>query len=90
MQNLIDLAGSESSRAETTGIRRREGSYINKSLLTLGTVRSQTLLADPIRFSPFYLRYPYLLTKFAQCSVSVRIFFLLCLVIHLSLSLILD
>lgn len=42
MQNLIDLAGSESSKAETTGMRRREGSYINKSLLTLGTVRSQT------------------------------------------------
>lgn len=39
LQNLIDLAGSESSKAETTGIRRKEGSYINKSLLTLGTVR---------------------------------------------------
>ncbi|XP_052730564.1 kinesin-like protein KIN-7K, chloroplastic isoform X4 [Vigna angularis] len=39
--NLIDLAGSESSRAETTGMRRREGSYINKSLLTLGTVISK-------------------------------------------------
>lgn len=39
LQNLIDLAGSESSRAETTGVRRKEGSYINKSLLTLGTVR---------------------------------------------------
>lgn len=38
MQNLIDLAGSESSRAETTGLRRKEGAYINKSLLTLGTV----------------------------------------------------
>lgn len=37
-QNLIDLAGSESSKTETTGIRRKEGSYINKSLLTLGTV----------------------------------------------------
>ncbi|KAK3156906.1 hypothetical protein QOZ80_2AG0113670 [Eleusine coracana subsp. coracana] len=36
--NLIDLAGSESSKTETTGLRRREGSYINKSLLTLGTV----------------------------------------------------
>ncbi|CAN6455314.1 unnamed protein product [Victoria cruziana] len=36
--NLIDLAGSESSRVETTGLRRKEGSYINKSLLTLGTV----------------------------------------------------
>ncbi|KAL2326901.1 hypothetical protein Fmac_020328 [Flemingia macrophylla] len=33
--------GSESSRAETTGMRRREGSYINKSLLTLGTVISK-------------------------------------------------
>ncbi|XP_042479871.1 kinesin-like protein KIN-7L, chloroplastic [Macadamia integrifolia] len=39
--NLIDLAGSESARAETTGIRRKEGSYINKSLLTLGTVISK-------------------------------------------------
>lgn len=35
--HLIDLAGSESSKAETTGVRRKEGSYINKSLLTLGT-----------------------------------------------------
>jgi centromeric protein E len=35
--NLIDLAGSESSKTETTGLRRKEGSYINKSLLTLGT-----------------------------------------------------
>lgn len=39
MQNLIDLAGSESSKTETTGGRWKEGSYINKSLLTLGTVR---------------------------------------------------
>ncbi|XP_040942536.1 kinesin-like protein KIN-7D, mitochondrial isoform X2 [Gossypium hirsutum] len=38
IQNLIDLAGSESSKTDTTGIRRKEGSYINKSLLTLGTV----------------------------------------------------
>ncbi|KAK9691027.1 hypothetical protein RND81_09G171400 [Saponaria officinalis] len=36
--NLIDLAGSESSKTETTGLRRKEGAYINKSLLTLGTV----------------------------------------------------
>nr|AMS24221.1 kinesin 7-Id protein [Marsilea vestita] len=36
--NLIDLAGSESSKTETTGLRMKEGSYINKSLLTLGTV----------------------------------------------------
>ncbi|XP_047333647.1 kinesin-like protein KIN-7K, chloroplastic [Impatiens glandulifera] len=39
--HLIDLAGSESSKAETVGVRRREGSYINKSLLTLGTVISK-------------------------------------------------
>ncbi|MFS8004821.1 putative plus-end-directed kinesin ATPase transcription factor bZIP family [Helianthus anomalus] len=39
--NLIDLAGSESSKAETVGVRRKEGSYINKSLLTLGTVISK-------------------------------------------------
>lgn len=39
--HLIDLAGSESSKAETTGVRRKEGSYINKSLLTLGTVISK-------------------------------------------------
>ncbi|GAB4849908.1 Kinesin-like protein KIN-7D, mitochondrial, partial [Ancistrocladus abbreviatus] len=37
-ENLIDLAGSESSKTETIGLRRKEGSYINKSLLTLGTV----------------------------------------------------
>nr|GEY01513.1 acetyl-CoA carboxylase 1-like [Tanacetum cinerariifolium] len=41
--NLIDLAGSESSKAETTGVLRKEGAYKNKSLLTLGTVRLQLL-----------------------------------------------
>ncbi|XP_019440803.1 PREDICTED: kinesin-like protein KIN-7K, chloroplastic isoform X2 [Lupinus angustifolius] len=45
--NLIDLAGSESSKAETTGMRRREGSYINKSLLTLGTVISKLTEENP-------------------------------------------
>ncbi|PKI82772.1 hypothetical protein MVES1_003601 [Malassezia vespertilionis] len=34
--NLIDLAGSE--RAASDAARRKEGAYINKSLLTLGTV----------------------------------------------------
>ncbi|KAI9256574.1 kinesin motor domain-containing protein, partial [Phascolomyces articulosus] len=34
--NLIDLAGSE--KAASNQERRKEGSYINKSLLTLGTV----------------------------------------------------
>lgn len=47
-QNLIDLAGSESSKTETTGLRRKEGSYINKSLLTLGTV------SDPF-FQNYYV-----------------------------------
>ncbi|KAI7902099.1 P-loop containing nucleoside triphosphate hydrolase protein [Cokeromyces recurvatus] len=37
--NLIDLAGSE--KAATDEDRRKEGSYINKSLLTLGTVISK-------------------------------------------------
>ncbi|GAB4843808.1 hypothetical protein Ancab_013770 [Ancistrocladus abbreviatus] len=36
--NLINLAGLKSSKTETTGLRRKEGSYINRSLLTLGTV----------------------------------------------------
>uniref|UniRef100_A0A1J3HVT2 Kinesin-like protein n=1 Tax=Noccaea caerulescens TaxID=107243 RepID=A0A1J3HVT2_NOCCA len=39
--HLIDLAGSESSKTEITGQRRKEGSSINKSLLTLGTVISK-------------------------------------------------
>jgi hypothetical protein len=34
--NLIDLAGSE--KASTDVARRKEGAFINKSLLTLGTV----------------------------------------------------
>jgi len=36
---LIDLAGSE--KASTQDVRRKEGAYINKSLLTLGTVISR-------------------------------------------------
>jgi len=43
--NLIDLAGSEKASAHTVGkdpkARRTEGSYINKSLLTLGNVISK-------------------------------------------------
>jgi hypothetical protein len=37
--NLIDLAGSE--KAVSNADRRKEGSYINRSLLTLGTVISK-------------------------------------------------
>ncbi|GAB4823550.1 hypothetical protein N2152v2_010596 [Parachlorella kessleri] len=36
--HLIDLAGSESAKVEVNKSQRVEGSYINKSLLTLGTV----------------------------------------------------
>jgi len=37
--SLVDLAGSESvKQAKTTGVRKKEGHYINKSLLTLGHV----------------------------------------------------
>lgn len=39
--NLVDLAGSErSNKAGTTGESLKEGAFINKSLLTLGTVIS--------------------------------------------------
>jgi hypothetical protein len=41
-QHLIDLAGSEKAGPTTTqGVRRTEGAYINKSLLTLGNVISK-------------------------------------------------
>ena len=50
LQNLIDLAGSESSKTETTGLRRKEGSYINKSLLTLGTVNSCSCVCSTLFF----------------------------------------
>jgi hypothetical protein len=44
---LIHLAGSEnSSKAQTTGKRRTEGSFINKSLLTLATVISKIVKQD--------------------------------------------
>ncbi len=36
--SLIDLAGSESARATLSKGQRMEGSFINRSLLTLGTV----------------------------------------------------
>ncbi|KAF2072113.1 hypothetical protein CYY_006558 [Polysphondylium violaceum] len=39
--NLIDLAGSEKASDGLNAIRNKEGAYINKSLLTLGTVISK-------------------------------------------------
>lgn len=48
--NLIDLAGSENvSKAKTDGIRMKEGSNINKSLLALSNVISK-LSANPKSF----------------------------------------
>lgn len=38
-QNLVDLAGSErASQTNADGTRLKEGSHINRSLLTLATV----------------------------------------------------
>ncbi|XP_043719861.1 kinesin-like protein KIN-7E, chloroplastic [Telopea speciosissima] len=64
--NLIDLAGSESSKTETTGLRRKEGSYINKSLLTLGTVISK-LTDDKATHVPYR---DSKLTRLLQSSLS--------------------
>ncbi|CAN6576887.1 unnamed protein product [Malus baccata var. baccata] len=39
VQNLVDLAGSErAAKTVAEGVRLKEGSHINKSLMTLGTV----------------------------------------------------
>lgn len=39
LQNLVDLAGSERvSQTNADGVRLKEGSHINRSLLTLTTV----------------------------------------------------
>ena len=67
VQNLIDLAGSESSKAGTSGVRRKEGSYINKSLLSLGTVISK--LSESRRSSHIPYR-DSKLTRLLQSSLS--------------------
>ena len=64
--NLIDLAGSE--RAASEAARRKEGAYINKSLLTLGTVIAK--LTEP---HPQDTHIPYRdskLTRLLQTSLS--------------------
>lgn len=64
--NLIDLAGSE--RAASEAARRKEGAYINKSLLTLGTVIAK--LTEP---HPQDSHIPYRdskLTRLLQTSLS--------------------
>jgi hypothetical protein len=47
---MIDLAGSE--KASTQDLRRKEGAFINKSLLTLGTVISRLTAASTENTSP--------------------------------------
>ncbi|CEP08969.1 hypothetical protein [Parasitella parasitica] len=66
--NLIDLAGSEKAASDQD--RRKEGSYINKSLLTLGTVISK--LTDPnIGKSPNHIPYrDSKLTRILQTALS--------------------
>ncbi|KAL9537860.1 hypothetical protein MBANPS3_011401 [Mucor bainieri] len=49
--NLIDLAGSE--KVATDVERRKEGAYINKSLLTLGNVISKLTSDEPASHIPF-------------------------------------
>jgi hypothetical protein len=48
-QNFVDLAGSErASQTASAGMRLKEGSHINRSLLTLGKVVRQ------LRFAVIY------------------------------------
>jgi centromeric protein E len=47
---MIDLAGSE--KASTQDLRRKEGAYINKSLLTLGTVISRLTKSNAAATTP--------------------------------------
>lgn len=58
MQNFIDLAGSErASQAQTAGSRLKEGSHINRSLLTLGTViRKLRFKTSSITYNSTFLR----------------------------------
>uniref|UniRef100_A0A453C0I8 Kinesin motor domain-containing protein n=1 Tax=Aegilops tauschii subsp. strangulata TaxID=200361 RepID=A0A453C0I8_AEGTS len=68
----------ESSKTETTGLRRKEGSYINKSLLTLGTVIAK--LTDgkathiPYRDSKLTRLLQYSLSGHGRISVSVSLY----------------
>ena len=65
--NLIDLAGSE--RAASQAERRKEGAYINKSLLTLGTVIGK--LTEPSDSGDAHIPYrDSKLTRILQTSLS--------------------
>ncbi|SPO24950.1 probable kinesin motor protein 1 [Ustilago trichophora] len=65
--NLIDLAGSE--RAASQAERRKEGAFINKSLLTLGTVIGK--LTEPSDHGDAHIPYrDSKLTRILQTSLS--------------------
>ncbi|CBQ70333.1 probable kinesin motor protein 1 [Sporisorium reilianum SRZ2] len=65
--NLIDLAGSE--RAATHAERRKEGAFINKSLLTLGTVIGK--LTEPCEAADAHIPYrDSKLTRILQTSLA--------------------
>lgn len=65
--NLIDLAGSE--RAASQAERRKEGAFINKSLLTLGTVIGK--LTEPAENGDAHIPYrDSKLTRILQTSLS--------------------
>ncbi|SPO36055.1 related to Kinesin-7a motor protein [Pseudozyma flocculosa] len=69
--NLIDLAGSE--RAASQVERRKEGAFINKSLLTLGTVIAKLTEPTALGASSSDLHIPYRdskLTRILQTSLS--------------------
>ncbi|KAI7889463.1 kinesin motor domain-containing protein, partial [Mucor mucedo] len=63
--NLIDLAGSE--KVATDLERRKEGGYINKSLLTLGNVISKLTSDEPASHIPYR---DSKLTRILQASLS--------------------
>ncbi|KAJ3013344.1 UNVERIFIED_CONTAM: hypothetical protein HDU68_000751 [Siphonaria sp. JEL0065] len=65
--NLIDLAGSEKAAANLE--RRKEGAFINKSLLTLGNVISR--LTEDVKGSAIHIPYrDSKLTRILQSSLS--------------------
>ncbi|KAG1448063.1 hypothetical protein G6F56_009056 [Rhizopus delemar] len=63
--NLIDLAGSEKVASDME--RRKEGAFINKSLLTLGNVISKLTSDEPTTHIPFRNSK---LTRILQASLS--------------------
>ncbi|CAI9767200.1 unnamed protein product [Fraxinus pennsylvanica] len=51
-ENLVDFAGSErAAKTGAEGVRLKEGSHINKSLMTLGTVIKKEVKMQVEKFS---------------------------------------